>query len=117
TTRPGSEPPPEPPKQPGTPTVPAAKDSPGIFVMVPGSPEWLALAEPGGKTWRLHDARSNKQLSEYAGHDGPVTCIAFSADRKLAVTGGADKTLRVWDVMTGQSCAGPDHDNPVVAVA
>src|SRR5262249_28864504 len=67
---------------------------------------------------RLRDFRGNKQLFEFAGHEGPVTCIAFSADRSLAVTGGEDKTMLLWDMTAGQlkgTCAG--HRNPVVSVA
>ncbi len=34
---------------------------------------------------------------EYFGHRGPVTALAVAADHGVAVTGGEDGTVRVWD--------------------
>ena len=36
------------------------------------------------------------------GHRGPVTSVAFNSDGKLALSGGEDKTARLWDVATGK---------------
>jgi WD40 repeat protein len=36
------------------------------------------------------------------GHTGSVCCVAFTPDGALALSGGWDKTLRVWDVETGE---------------
>jgi WD40 repeat protein/tetratricopeptide (TPR) repeat protein len=35
-------------------------------------------------------------------HDDEVLAVAFSPDATKLVTGGADKTARLWDLMTGQ---------------
>ncbi|HVR29975.1 MAG TPA: DUF4062 domain-containing protein [Thermoanaerobaculia bacterium] len=39
--------------------------------------------------------------STLAGHAGPVTAVRLSADGSLAVSGGEDDTLRIWDVARG----------------
>jgi hypothetical protein len=52
------------------------------------------------------------------GHAGPVTAVALSANGEIAVSGGEDRTLRVWDVSTGR-CRHvlQGHLRPVGAVA
>jgi mono/diheme cytochrome c family protein len=38
----------------------------------------------------------------FAGHDGSVLCVAFAPGGARAASGGADGTLRLWDVATGR---------------
>jgi WD40 repeat protein len=42
------------------------------------------------------------QLAVFSGHEGPVRGVSFSADGKSLYTGGHDKTLRVWDLVSGK---------------
>lgn len=59
--------------------------------ITPGDDGWVALWDDStGETIRLN------------GHEGPVTCAAFSPDGKRCVTGSLDKTIRVWDTRTGR---------------
>jgi WD40 repeat protein len=45
--------------------------------------------------------RGGAHRSVVAGHDGPVSAVAVSADGRRAVSGG-DETVRVWDLDTGE---------------
>ncbi len=51
------------------------------------------------------------------GHSDGVNAVALSADGRIAVSGSVDKTVRVWDLATGQSRALEGHSNLVNAVA
>ena len=39
------------------------------------------------------------------GHTGEVTSVAYSPDSTQVVTGSADKTVRVWQVASGECTA------------
>ena len=70
-------------------------------------PLTASLTPPGGPLQRT-----------LAGHDGPVQAVAVSTDGRRAVSGGADRTVRVWDLDTGQQQAQlSGHHGPVAAVA
>jgi len=36
------------------------------------------------------------------GHTHWVTCVAVSPDNKRVVSGGYDKTVRIWEMSTGE---------------
>jgi hypothetical protein len=44
---------------------------------------------------------SPELLRKFEGHTGRVMCLAVSRDGTRALSGGADKTVRLWDVETG----------------
>jgi WD40 repeat protein len=81
-------------QQPG----PGAEDLRGV--------EWHHL-------WRL----CHGSLLTLHGHEGEVTCVAYSGDGKRLTSGGADKTVRVWDAGTGQALVTlQGHTAPVACV-
>ena len=41
-------------------------------------------------------------ISTFLGHAGSVIAVALSADGRWAISGSDDKTLKLWDVETGQ---------------
>ncbi len=51
---------------------------------------------------RLFDASSGKELKRLAGHADWVVCVAFAADGKVALSGGLDRTIKLWDVATSR---------------
>ena len=50
------------------------------------------------RLWSL-DSKMSRTLS---GHTGAVRAIAFSADGQILVSGGDDKTIKIWHAQTGQ---------------
>ena len=56
-------------------------------------------------------------VREFRGHRKRVNAIAVSGDGQLALSGGQDRTVRQWDVATGNELLRVDHDGPVHAVA
>ncbi|CAD6191823.1 unnamed protein product [Caenorhabditis auriculariae] len=52
----------------------------------------------------VYDLRMMKQLRELRGHEGSVTCLAMlpvNENRKLVVSVGADRTIRLWRLDEG----------------
>jgi WD40 repeat protein len=51
-------------------------------------------------------------------HHGPILAVALRRDGKLALTGSADGTARMWDTITGEPYQEPlNHPDAVTAVA
>ncbi len=64
--------------------------------MISGSDDQTA------KIWNVHTGQRVQNLN----HNGEVTAVAISADGRLALTGGADGRLRLWDIEKGTAVGG-----------
>jgi RNA polymerase sigma factor (sigma-70 family) len=65
----------------------------------------------------LWETATGQKLPDITGHQGQVTCLAFTPAGQL-LSGSADKTIRLWDVAARKEVrqfAG--HDGPVLALA
>ena len=63
------------------------------------------------------DALTGQTLRSLVGHSDSVRGCAFSPDGKLVVSASGDRTLRVWDALTGQTLATFFADEPMFCCA
>jgi eukaryotic-like serine/threonine-protein kinase len=93
----------------------------GVYA-VAFSPDGRTLASGGidlDLPVRLWDVATGKErLSPLRGHTKPVRSVAFAPDGKLLATGSVDRTIKLWDVATGQEqCTLRGHEDGVFGVA
>jgi WD40 repeat protein len=48
------------------------------------------------------DVATGEEKAKLEGHSDGVLSVAFSPDGKTVVSGSEDKTIRVWNVATGE---------------
>ena len=65
----------------------------------------------------LRDGPTGDWIGTFLGHKGAVWQARLSADAKLAVTGSADFSAKVWDTHTGEALHTLQHNHIVRAVA
>ena len=76
------------------------------FEKAPTIAKYRANAEDTGSTpvqIALLTERINYLAAHFKGHVRLVEALEFSRDGSLLISGGVDETVRLWDVMTGES--------------
>jgi WD40 repeat protein len=68
------------------------------------------LAVASGRGVLLWDAHSRKKQAFCKGHRTDIRGLAFTPDGRLLVTGSIDKSVRLWDVETGQEKSAYDWE-------
>ena len=63
------------------------------------------------------DVDSGAQLAEFEGHADAVDAISFSPDGRTVYSGSADRTVRAWDVASGESSVLIHGEAPMTALA
>jgi WD40 repeat protein/subtilisin-like proprotein convertase family protein len=91
-------------------TAPAAREStesrtrPTAYAVARGT-QLVAVGFDSGQLEIVAPAElatAGGQRLGYFGHRGAVTAVAFAAERGLAVTGGSDGIVRLWDAASGE---------------
>ena len=76
------------------------------------------IAVAAGNSIYIYDASTYEKQMVFTEHTDSVLAIAFSPNGKLLVSGGSDKTVRLWHVDTGKlRRTREEHKAPVNTVA
>jgi WD40 repeat protein/serine/threonine protein kinase len=68
------------------------------------SSSW-AISASYDMTARRWDLATGRCLNTLRGHTDGVSCVAITPDDEKVLTGGLDKTVRVWSTVSGQALA------------
>ena len=80
---------------------------------------WKNTIAVGGGTGSITmlDVITGSQTAVLLGHNGWVNSLAFSLDGRLLVSGGDDKTVKLWDIQTGGVIRTFDGHHSVLSVS
>jgi WD40 repeat protein len=78
---------------------------------------WLATVAGDGMTIQLLDARSHEPAGRFSGHENAVTSAVFSPDNRRLASCSRDRTVRLWEIATGECEVLRGHTDEVFAAA
>jgi WD40 repeat protein/predicted Ser/Thr protein kinase len=78
---------------------------------------WLAVRAPDERTVLLLDAGTHEIAARFDGHKDRVDSAAFSPDSRLLASCSLDRTVRVWQVGSGECRVLRGHTDDVFAAA
>ena len=82
-------------------------------VAVSADARWAATGDEAGRI-RIWELMSGKTTQSFAVHQGAVTGVDFSPDSTIVFSCGLDKSLRAWNVATGEMIGkGVETSSPI----
>jgi WD40 repeat protein len=67
-------------------------------------------------TTQIWDARTGEPIRTLAGHSNVINYLAFHPDGRRVATAGADGTIKIWDIDTGQALLTLENSHVNLAV-
>nr|MDJ0899043.1 neuraminidase-like domain-containing protein [Xenococcus sp. MO_188.B8] len=73
------------------------KNQPEWFTFDNGDEAFLVIPKP-----QTNQAKKNRKIRTLQGHDSSVRGVSFSPDGTILASGSTDRTIKLWNVETGQ---------------
>jgi serine/threonine protein kinase len=96
-------------------TVKATDSSISALAVTPDARFVLIASDEGIQVW---DLAALRPVRSFPRHTGTVNAVAISSDGRRAVSGGSDRTVRLWDLVAGRCLLVLEgHKDAVTSVA
>ncbi|KAF2673068.1 WD40 repeat-like protein [Microthyrium microscopicum] len=71
------------------------------------SGEVVAAGSHDTDTIHIWSVQTGQLLDQLAGHEGPISCLAFTPDGTSLISGSWDNTVRIWSIFARQQSSEP----------